>query len=138
MRYFKTSNASRRYNAGALAYTFESVSNIGGSWLGVLAVEDASAANTLAAAAFPQVSEITQTEFEDLKKKPQQNSHYRVFQGAKSPPPPDAGRVVQGASTSTVKPAEVPEPVNAQLKTAEIDVPDELKLEASAPKPRKR
>lgn len=140
MRYFKTTNASRRYTAGRLAFTFEPVSNIGGSWLGVLAVEDNSAASTIAAAALPQVQEISQEIFEDLKKKPQSNPH---FLASREVPPssrqhPVVGHVVRAASTSTAKPVVEETPASAQLATAILDVPDELRLEGPAPKPKPR
>lgn len=140
MRYFKTSNASRRYVAGELAFTFEPVSNIGGNWLGVLAVEVDSTASIIAAANLPQIQEITAEQFEELKKKPQPNQHFRALPGARpsNQPPPAVGHVVQAGSTSTAKPAPEPAPVNTQLKTAVLDVPDELKLETGTPKPRKR
>ena len=50
MRYFLTINASHPYIAGGLTFSFEPVQNRGGSWLGVLSVDDESAASALAAA----------------------------------------------------------------------------------------
>ena len=68
-RYFLTINASHPYIAGGLTFVFEPVQNRGGSWLGVLAVEEDSAASALAAAHLFGVEEITDERFENLKKK---------------------------------------------------------------------
>lgn len=83
-RYFKTKNASRRFKAGDLAFQFEPVEQVGGSWLGLLAVDSESAANSLAEARFPQISEITFEEFESLKKKPKS-----LPQSYREPRPPE-------------------------------------------------
>lgn len=69
MRYFLTINASHPYVAGGLTFSFEPVQNRGGSWLGVLAVEEDSAASTLAAAKLFGVEEIGDERFISLKKK---------------------------------------------------------------------
>lgn len=69
MRYFETSNATRPYKVGGLAFEFEPIElRGGGSWLGVLAAEEP-AASILASAPFPQVKEISLEDFEALKKK---------------------------------------------------------------------
>ena len=71
-RYFQTSNATRPYQAGGLAFEFEPVELIGGSaWLGVL-VADEPAASVLAGAGFPQVTELAETEYNSVKKKIQE------------------------------------------------------------------
>lgn len=70
MRYFKTSNASRPYQTGGYTFTFEPVDQNGGIWSGVLAVVDDAAASVLAAAALPQITELTAEQYETLKKKP--------------------------------------------------------------------
>lgn len=68
-RYFKTTNASRPYKAGGLSFEFELVELLGGgSWLGVLAAEEP-AASHLASANFPQVTELSQTDYDQFKKK---------------------------------------------------------------------
>ena len=68
-RYFLTVNASRPYVAGGLTFVFEPVQNRGGSWLGVLAVEEDAAASTLASAGLTGVEEISLERFDLLKKK---------------------------------------------------------------------
>lgn len=67
--YFLTVNASRPSTAGGLTFVFEPVSNRGGSWLGVLAVEEDSAASTLRSALPQGVEEITFERYDGLKKK---------------------------------------------------------------------
>lgn len=68
MRFFITTNASRPMTAGGRVFTFEPVALRGGTWLGVLAVEDSSAASILADR--PQgVDEISAERYEGLKKK---------------------------------------------------------------------
>jgi hypothetical protein len=69
MRYFLTVNASRPYIAGGLTFTFEPVQNRGGSWLGILSVDDESAASTLSSASLYGVEEITSERYDSLKKK---------------------------------------------------------------------
>lgn len=69
MRYFLTVNASRPSIAGGLTFVFEPVQNRGGAWLGILSVEEDSAASTLASAALEGVDEIAQDYYEILKKK---------------------------------------------------------------------
>lgn len=68
-RYFISTNASRNYSAGGITFAFEPVSLRGGSWLGVLALEEDSDANILLSAGFPQVAEINQERYENEKKK---------------------------------------------------------------------
>ena len=69
MRYFLTTNASRPVIAGGLTFSFEPVQNRGGSWLGVLAVDEDSAASALAAAGLPGIDEISAERYEGIKKK---------------------------------------------------------------------
>lgn len=75
-RYFITTNASLTYAAGGINFPFEPVAQRGGSWLGVLAVDEESAANILLEAGFPQVAEIGEERYQIEKKKlePRQTS----------------------------------------------------------------
>lgn len=129
MRFFKTSNASRQYKAGGSVYIFEPVENIGGSWLGLLAVEDDSAASQLVAAKIPQITEITAEEHEGLKKKPlAPNPHFREQRPQQQTPQlPVVVPAAPVASTSTSK--QPTAATGVELKAAVLDVPDELKLE---------
>lgn len=68
MRYFRTTNASRRYTVGGFAFVFEPIGQIGGSWSGVLEVGNDSASTALAAALPPQIEEITAEIYADVKK----------------------------------------------------------------------
>lgn len=70
MRFFKTSNASRTYNTAGFNFSFDPIEQVGGVWLGLLAVEDDFTASNLAKAAIPQIKEITLEDYEALKKKP--------------------------------------------------------------------
>ena len=85
-RYFITTNASRPYSAGGIGFTFEPVAQRGGSWLGVLALDNPSDATILLSAGFSQVAEIDETRFDSLKKKlaPSQNNS-PVFPGKQKP-----------------------------------------------------
>lgn len=75
-RFFVTTNASRTYAAGGINFPFEPVSQRGGSWLGVLALDNETEASILLSAGFPQVAEITEERYQLEKKKlePRQNS----------------------------------------------------------------
>ncbi len=68
-RYFITTNASLNYNVGGIDFPFEPIALRGGSWLGVLAVDEESAANNLLSGGFPQVAEISEARYENEKKK---------------------------------------------------------------------
>ena len=136
MRYFKTTNASRQYRAGDLAVTFEPADNVGGSWSGLLAVEDNSIASKIVAAGHPQITEITPEQYDGLKKKPRTLNHsYR--DSARLPPSSlhqGAERAAPAPSTSSNKPAATQ--LSASLKSAKLEVPDELKLETGEKRPR--
>jgi len=137
MRYFKTSNASRQYRAGDIAVTFVPVENVGGNWSGLLAVEDEAAAAKIVAANHPQITEIPESEYERLKKKPQTPSSN--FQD--SPPPPAYSpqlRVAEGKAGSARTPSsKSPPPApKVELKSAKLEVPDELKEVAPTHKPK--
>jgi hypothetical protein len=102
-----------------------------------LAVEDDSAAKKIVAAKHAQITEISESEYEDLKKKPSPPSP--SFQD--SPLPSQAStpqvRVAGGPHTaSSKKPAAPPAPAPVVLKSAKLDVPDELKEVAPTPKPK--
>lgn len=77
MKYFKTGNASRLYKKDKLTFEFERISYQSGSWLGVLAEPDEERAEVLISYG-PPVKEITETEYNELKKKPNSTSHISV------------------------------------------------------------
>jgi hypothetical protein len=138
MRYFRTTNASRQYRAGDIAVTFEPLENVGGNWSGLLAVEDDAQAKMIVAAKHPQIEELTKEEYEELKKKPTlpTNSYpdSPMPPPASSPPVRVAGGAARPASTSSSKQPPAPPPV--ELKSAKLEVPDELKDIAPTPKPK--
>lgn len=68
MRYFICTAANRVYTAGGQPFNFEPVGPRGGSWLGILAVEEP-AASVLAAADIAQIGEISEERYMDEKKK---------------------------------------------------------------------
>jgi hypothetical protein len=78
MRYFESSNANREYKVGGFSYRFDPADNIGGAWSGVLAIENEEAATVLAnnLTLFPQIKEITEEEYLEVKKKGQPRSSY--------------------------------------------------------------
>ena len=69
MRYFLSTSAALPVHVGGFAFEFEPVALRGGSWLGVLAVEDDSAASALASSGIGSVSEIDLAKYDGLKKK---------------------------------------------------------------------
>jgi len=69
MRYFLNTSAQRPLTVGGHSFDFELVGLRGGSWLGVLAVEDESAASVLAANMPEEIGEIEFPQYETLKKK---------------------------------------------------------------------
>lgn len=81
-RFFITTNASLNHAAGGVGFEFEPVALRGGSWLGVLAVDEESAANILLSAGFDHVAEISAERYENLKKK-------ETARPTSSPRPPD-------------------------------------------------
>lgn len=133
-RYFHTTNASRQYKAGALKFVFELTENFGSTWRGVLAVADEAAANTLAGAGIPQISEITQEEYEAQKKTAQPLGSSRSIPSRPpqlpSPAPLGAVAVVEASTTvlRSPKPAPAPAtPATVDLNTRQVDIVDELK-----------
>lgn len=70
MRYFLNHNASRPLSLGGASFDFEPIALRGGSWLGVLALEDNDPRVSILAAAHPwQASEISEARYDELKKK---------------------------------------------------------------------
>lgn len=68
MRYFLNTSAAKPTVAGGVTFAFEPVGLRGGSWLGVLAVEDP-AASILADSHSPNVEEIPFDTYDSIKKK---------------------------------------------------------------------
>lgn len=68
MRYFLNTSAARPAVAGGHTFEFELVGLRGGSWLGILAVDEP-AASILAAAHWPNTDEISEELYELQKKK---------------------------------------------------------------------
>jgi hypothetical protein len=141
MRYFITTNASRRYKAGGVFFNFELTSNVGSTWRGVLAVDD-SAASALLAARIPQITEATLEEYEAEKKTvyPISSSKSNESRGPQLPtlPPLGAVAVVEGSTTVLHKAVAPVAPVvtSVEIQTQKIAIVDELALAPSEKKPR--
>ena len=116
---------------------------MGGSWLGVLAVDDESAANILATS--DGASEITTQQYDDLKKKrltPEKADDSRLL----LPPRPPAQSLFQNAvpaaqhgrgfGDETPKPI-VPPEEGITLRVTNLQPPDEAILMEIAPKNRR-
>ena len=149
-RYFLTINASHPYIADGLTFLFEPVQNRGGSWLGVLAVEEDSAASALASASLYGVDEITLERYETLKKK----LTGTPIGSSASPPPrrvrtpganvagvrlvePQAG--TRGVGNPLIpRPAPVVAPESVSLQTTEAQPPFEPLLDEPVNKTKKR
>lgn len=96
MRYFTSLVTGRPLNVGGRSFIFEPVEPMGGSWLGVLTVDDESAASILAAAT-EAASEITEAEYDRLKKKRQAQGTQPDLTPSRTPQPPPLP-LVAGAS----------------------------------------
>jgi hypothetical protein len=121
MRYFITTNALRPLVAAGRSFEFEPVSLRGGTWLGILAVDDELAAGILASGA-SGVDEISTERFDGLKKKPTSISpNYRVLP---TPPPDQRGVAVaepaaRRIAPTTAEPAKPQASITLQTTTAQ-------------------
>ncbi len=147
-RYFITTNASLPHAAGGISFPFEPVAQRGGSWLGVLALDTPSDADILISAGFPDVDEINESRFDDLKKKQgaSQTSSHDSPTRQKPVGLAVAGVVGQssGHGVSPIDPAKDPNSTAnfsaVALMSAEVTPPHEplLEQQATARKPRPR
>jgi hypothetical protein len=128
---------------GDRSFIFEPVEPMGGSWLGVLAVDDESAANTLATTT--AAWEITEQKFDELKKKRASAATPQGFVPSRTPqlPPqpleaPANPAVRRSDSVSEAPVGAAPKPVtNVTLLTTDKKPPHEPLLELGTPKRRK-
>ncbi len=100
MRYFLTTNALKPVAVPGYSFNFEPVGQAGGSWLGILATDDESAANILASGVNPTVGEMTEEQY-DAKKKPSTGMRNDSHASVKLPLQPDRHAVVEDAAPST-------------------------------------
>jgi hypothetical protein len=150
-RYFQSMVTGRPLTVGGRSFIFEPVEPLGGSWLGVLAVDDESAASILAADG-SAVWEITAEQFESLKKKQtgrETPQGFGLSQTPRLPPQPlqaaaaPAGHRADFNSDGAVR--AVPESVRTtaapvasiELKTTDQRPPDEALFDSPAPKRKK-
>jgi len=127
MRYFSTTNASRPYRAGGFTFRFDSLDFAGGSWTGVLSVEQEGHADALAGLG-PPVKEITEAEFNALKKKQMT-----------SPFPSSSESETQSSGMQESKEKHVADNLEAEISLGKADFKDPLSDTPPAPaKPRRR
>lgn len=74
LKYFKTGNASRRYKKDNITVEFEPLIFEQGSWVGAISFEENSPSAKALSGFGPPVTEISEAEFNRLKKKPMMNS----------------------------------------------------------------
>ncbi len=76
-RYFESLNVGRPFEVGGRSFVFEPSESKGGFWVGVLAVDDESAASILVSV-YPRVWEITAEQYEAKKKRLQPSAPSRA------------------------------------------------------------
>jgi hypothetical protein len=126
-RYFSSLATGRPVELGGRSFVFEPVEPMGGSWVGVLAVDDESAASILAGAGL----EITPERYDQLKKKvPGRTAPgYVPLQKPQPPPLPLAGPVVPAAASTGSSSKAAPAPAGAVTATGVADaMPDNVPL----------
>lgn len=138
-RYFLSLVTGRPLQVGGRSFIFLPVEPMGGSWAGVLAVDDESAANILAEAGL----EITEERYNSLKKKQTGQvtvQGYVPLQTRQQPPLPIVGNAVhveaRTSSSSSVESASIPT-VSVTLSTTSKSPPFEPLLVNDTPKRRK-
>lgn len=148
VRYFQSIVTGRPLSVGGRSFIFEPVEPMGGSWTGVLAVDDESAASVLAEAG-GSVWEITAQKYDELKKK---RSGAGTSPGLKSSPPPRQPPLaiavvesVERAAAPTSSTAEAQQAAAAkavgpsvELVTTKAQPPPEPLLDTAPPKRKKK
>ncbi|HUD74517.1 MAG TPA: hypothetical protein VMQ76_05545 [Terracidiphilus sp.] len=104
-RYFQSPVVGRPLMVGGQPFVFEPCEPMGGSWLGVLALDEPSASvlGAVAAGGTPTVWEITEAQYDKAKKKTQTEANVsRGFpRRLPSPPPSPADAVAAGEATNS-------------------------------------
>lgn len=132
MRYFLTTVADRPVLAGGRTFNFDPVSLRGGSWVGVLAIEEDSVASILSSADHPSVSEIT-VELYDSEKKKLPQSTARSARQHPVPAPSQAGVRVADRAGQVTDPT-IAEPAVAMAPSADpVTGSVELKITSEEP-----
>lgn len=139
-RYFKSSTVSRPVSSGAGSFVFEPSVPMGGSWLGVLAVDEPTASQ-LAADLPPSVWEISEEAYNAIKKKaPAMEPDWQPFpQRVKNTAPLVVVAPAERPIAPT-KPEEVSAAIGMQgvsLSTTRAQPPEEALLAAPSEKRRK-
>lgn len=151
-RYFQAFVTARPVEAGGQSFIFERIEPMGGSWLGVLAVDDPVAANKLAEAGY----EIDEARYDALKKKVagvEKRNDFVRSRTPQLPPQPlalnaspaeprgnsgdNASGVEMGVGSSEMADAPKAPLPSVSLKTTSKKPPAEPILEQGERKPRK-
>lgn len=133
MRYFLTTVADRPVNAGGRTFNFDPVSLRGGSWVGVLALDEESGASILCDAGHPSVSEITIEQYESEKKKQPQSTARSARPQAPVSDPSQAGVRVADRAGRVIDPT-IAEPAAAGAPAAEL-VTGSVELQTTSEQP---
>lgn len=137
-RYFQSIVTGRPLEVGGRSFIFEPVEPMGGSWAGVLAVDDESAANILANAGL----EITEAVYNRLKKKLPIAETVQGFVPSQTPQLPPQPIVVSAVraedrTSFSSKIEEVKPATSVSLSTTNKKPPFDPLLENITPKRRK-
>lgn len=147
-KYYLYANATRRFNVLGYIFSFDVVEQFGGSWIGVLQLDDAGAQDALATfAARTGISEITEDEYNAQIKKKTPSIVYS--KSSLQPPPPHlqlapgaAAVVINPTRPLTVKPITAPEKtligVDEAVIIGEAPYVDVLDEKTSSPKRRSK
>ena len=112
MRYFRTSNATRKYKVGTYVFSFEKLSFASGAWMGVAEIDDEESGEALASYG-PPVVEIDEKEYTDLKKK--NGKHF-----------PHTAQTVSPESPVAANQENVVDDLDAEIPLSKVKVKDPL------------
>lgn len=138
-RYFQSSTVSRAVSCSAGSFIFEPSVPMGGSWLGVLAVDEPTASK-LAAELPEMVWEISEETYNDIKKKAPATEHaWQPLQPRLKSTPPLVAAPPAERPIAATKPEEVAAVLmnGVSLSTTRAQPPPEPLLEAPSEKRRK-
>jgi hypothetical protein len=119
-RYFKSFGAGRPLELGGRSFVFEPVMPMGGGWLGVLVETDEVSASILSSNA-DRVSEITEAQYNELKKKRSGRGTTPASRQSQTPRP-SHHPLVQNAVLAGRPPGSAGTEKKGPAKAEEIDV----------------
>lgn len=138
-RYFQSLGAGHAIEIGGRSFIFEPVEPMGGSWVGVLATDEESAANILASANL----EITQEAYDRIKKKVMAVTEPALGPSRTLPRPPpqpivvDAVRAEDRINFTSAKPVVEQPTKSVVLTTTKLRPPAEPLIDAPPEKKRR-